>query len=75
MFLGGRAYTVIAIVDAARRFGELTASLIVPASGTRYLTAAEKTGNVLTVTRLGAAQVVGAQVPLALRPDDRRRPV
>ncbi|MGH3241202.1 MAG: ABC transporter permease [Spirillospora sp.] len=70
VFLGGRAYTVIGIVDAAQRFGELTASLIVPGSGMRHLTAAERTANVLIVTRLGAAQVVGAQVPLALRPDD-----
>lgn len=74
VFLGDRAYTVIGILDDVARSPDLLLSIVIPAS-----TAADDfrvdsaTFEVLIDTRPGAAQLIGGQAPLALRPADPGR--
>ncbi|HEX2047174.1 MAG TPA: ABC transporter permease [Acidimicrobiales bacterium] len=72
IFLDGRSVVVIGILTSLGRKPELLHSVVVPdglARGQYGLLAPEQ---VLVETRIGAADVVGAQVPYALRPDQPR---
>ncbi len=72
VFVGDDAYTVVGIVADTRRLPLLLSAVVLPAS-----TALERYGppdpstpaTVLVRTRVGAAQVVADQAPVALRPD------
>jgi putative ABC transport system permease protein len=75
IFVGDRAVTVLGIVDRVERRTDLLLSVIVPA-GTAlawFDRAAAGTPQVLVSTELGAAQLIGRQLPLALRPHDPDR--
>ncbi|MFJ5121617.1 ABC transporter permease [Kitasatospora sp. NPDC088548] len=74
VFVNGMPYTVIGIYSDVQRQPNALLGLVIPAS-----TALERYGNPgaepdraaqgLVATRVGAASVVAAQIPLALRPD------
>lgn len=70
LFLAGRAFTVIGIVDGADRLDEVTSSILLPeAAAASIADPAGARQNVLVQTRLGAAELIGGQAPRALRPD------
>lgn len=70
LFMAGRAYTVIGIIDRADRLDELTSSIMLPETAAAAITdPADARQNVLVQTRLGAANLIGGQAPQALRPD------
>lgn len=73
VFIDGRAFTVLGILSSTKRLPEMALDVIVPRSTAELyfgapdpLTAPAK---MLVETRLGAAGVVAAQLPVALRPD------
>ncbi|NMO56704.1 ABC transporter permease [Actinoplanes sp. TBRC 11911] len=74
VFLGDLAYTVVGIYSDSRRNPEVSLGALIPAS-----TALRDFGNpdpgempatLVIATRVGAAQLVARQAPLALRPDE-----
>ncbi|WP_433298163.1 ABC transporter permease [Actinoplanes sp. CA-030573] len=73
VFLGGRAYTVMGIYHDVGRRPEAMTGVIVPYSVATTLPGAETAGtahpDVLIETSPGAAQLIGRQAPLALRPE------
>jgi putative ABC transport system permease protein len=73
IFIGGQPFTVIGIIASDPRLPQLNLGVIVPASTALRLwgkPGAGRTAFMLIHTRLGAAQVVAGQVPIALRPDN-----
>lgn len=74
IFINDSAYTVIGIIDDVERNPDLLLSVIVP-STTAFgrLPVAGAQFVVIIDTQAGAAQVVGSQVALALRPDHPER--
>ncbi len=72
VFLGGRAYTVIGIVGSPERLPQLGLGVIIPAATAIAgygPPSPDDPAKMLIETHLGSAQIVAAQVPLALRPD------
>lgn len=71
VFVGDRALVVIGLFDHAARRAEVVAGALVPMSTARALWGTATTGahEVVVHTRPGAAQVVAAQLAVALRPD------
>jgi putative ABC transport system permease protein len=74
IFLGDEAYTVIGIIDDVSRLPDLLLSVVIPASTAeqQFPTAAAKR-QVIIDTAPGAAQLVGHQAPMALRPQQPDR--
>lgn len=70
VFIGDQAFTVIGIVDDVRRKADLLLSVIVPRSTAQQIWGPPKDGaEMLVSTRIGAAQQVALEAPVALRPD------
>ncbi len=71
VFIEGHAYTVIGILANLQRHPELLLSVIIPTTTaiTDYGPPQQPRAQMLVQTRLGAAQVVAAQIAVALRPD------
>ena len=73
IFIDGRPYTVMGIYDGVARRDEAMAAVIVPYRlGESIVTAgagAEPVRDLLIETRPGAAQTIGRQAALAVRPD------
>lgn len=73
VFVNGRAYTVVGIVGDVVRLPELLNSVIIPRGAAEDVYGppdpATNPAQMLIETRVGAAQVVASQVPVALRPD------
>jgi putative ABC transport system permease protein len=73
IFIGGQPFTVIGIIASDQRLPQLNLGVTVPASTALRLWGKPQAGqgaSMLIHTRLGAAQVVAGQVPIALRPDN-----
>jgi len=73
IFIGGQPFTVIGIIASDPRLPQLNLGVTVPASTAQRLWGKPPAGqgaSMLIQTRLGAAQVVAGQVPIALRPDN-----
>ena len=73
IFIQGQPFTVIGIIASDPRIPQLDFGVSVPASTALRLwgrPATSSAAQMLIHTRLGAAQVVAKQVPIALRPDD-----
>jgi putative ABC transport system permease protein len=75
IFIGGLAFTVLGTVDAVDRQSDLLLSVIIPDGTADHLLGRQGKDpkTILIATRLGAAQVVGHQAPIALRPNDPER--
>jgi putative ABC transport system permease protein len=74
VFVNGTPYTVVGIISDLRRMPEFLMSVIIPDSTalSAYGQPTDQRAGMLIETRLGAAQLVAGQVPLALRPDAPR---
>jgi putative ABC transport system permease protein len=73
IFIGGQSFTVIGIIASDPRLPQLNIGVTVPESTALRLWGKPQAGqgaSMLIHTRLGAAQVVAGQVPVALRPDN-----
>jgi hypothetical protein len=73
IFIGGQPFTVIGIIASDQRLPQLNLGVTVPTSTALRLWGKPQAGqgaSMLIHTRLGAAQVVAGQVPIALRPDN-----
>ncbi|MEU3345585.1 ABC transporter permease [Streptomyces sp. NPDC006700] len=70
VFIGDEAFTVIGIVGDVHRRADLLLTVIVPRSTAQDLWGPPKDGaDMLISTRVGAAQQVAREAPVALRPD------
>ncbi|WP_290863583.1 ABC transporter permease [Hamadaea sp.] len=71
VFVEGLSYTVIGVFDDIQRHPELLLSVIVPTSTalTDYGPPLDPRASMLIETRVGAADLIAKQAPLALRPD------
>jgi putative ABC transport system permease protein len=75
IFIGGQPFTVVGIIAADSRLAQLNFGVAIPASVALRLWGPPSSGAVaqmLIHTRLGAARIVAAQAPVAIRPDDPR---
>jgi putative ABC transport system permease protein len=75
IFIGGQAFTVVGIIAADPRLAQLNFGVAIPASVALHLWGPPSAGGaaqMLIHTRIGAARVVAAQAPVAIRPDDPR---
>lgn len=73
VFIADTAYTVIGIIDDVDRNPDLLLSIVIPTSSIDQRQAVGATYQVLIDTQAGAANLVGRQAPLALRPDAPER--
>ena len=73
IFIADTAYTVIGIIDDVDRNPDLLLSIVIPTSSIDQRQAIGATYQVLIDTQAGAANLVGRQAPLALRPDAPER--
>ena len=69
VFIGDQAYTVVGIIDDVKRNPDLLLSIVIPTSSIDPRQANGATYQVLIDTAAGAANLIGRQAPLALRPD------
>jgi putative ABC transport system permease protein len=72
IFIQGQPFTVIGIISGDQRIPQLNFGVSVPASTALRIWGPPQPGaaaQMIIHTRLGAAQVVARQVPVALRPD------
>jgi putative ABC transport system permease protein len=69
VFISDTAYTVIGIIDDVKRNPDLLLSIVIPTSSIERHQTNGTTYQVLIDTAAGAANLVGRQAPLALRPD------
>ena len=75
IFINGLAFTVIGIIVNAQRVTNLLSGVIVPSTAAdRYFGPPQSAAppQLVIWTRLGAADQVAAEAPVALRPDDQR---
>jgi putative ABC transport system permease protein len=73
IFIGSQAFTVVGIIANDPRLPAMNLGVIVPESTAVHLWGLPRGGlaaQMLIHTKLGAAQVVAAQAPIALRPDN-----
>lgn len=71
IFIDGHPFTVIGIIDDVKRNPDVLLGVIVPQRTAETLWGLPKTpAKMLIETDLGAAQLIGSQAALALRPDD-----
>jgi putative ABC transport system permease protein len=73
VFLGQRAFSVIGILDDVERTPDLLLSVVIPDRTAGRLGGDPSDRTLLVDVDLGAAEVVGGEVALALRPDDPDR--
>lgn len=74
VFLGDTAFTVIGIIDDVARNPDLLLAIIIPTSTAEAdLLSVPVDRRVIIDTTPGAAQLIGRQAPIALRPQDPER--
>ena len=73
VFIGDTAYTVVGIIDDVKRNPDVLLSIVVPTSSVDPGLVTGATYQVLIETAAGAANLIGRQAPLALRPDNPER--
>ena len=71
VFVNGTAYTVLGIISSTQRLPETLLGMIIPSQTalTAYGPPTNNPAQALIRTRLGAAQLIAQQAPIALRPD------
>ena len=67
--IGEDVFVVVGILDSVQRKHDLLSSVIIPEGTARSLYHLPAPQSVVVETRIGAASLLAAQVPLALRPD------
>lgn len=73
VFIGGQPFTVVGVVATDQRLPQLGFGIMIPATTARAIWGAPPANapaSMLIHTRLGAAQLIARQAPVALRPDD-----
>src|SRR4029078_5374856 len=70
VFIGNRAFSVIGILDQVVRHSELLEAVIIPARTDQRFFGLEAPAAAQILVSLGAAQLVGHQVSIALSPND-----
>lgn len=74
IFLQDTAYTIVGIIDDVSRNPDLLLSVVIPTStAEKQFDAREANRQVIIDTEPGAAQLIGRQAPLALRPQEPAR--
>lgn len=75
VFLGDTGYTVVGIIDGVARNEALLSAVIVPAgTATEHLPTSDQTSYVVLIdVAPGAADLIGGQAPVTLRPDRPER--
>jgi putative ABC transport system permease protein len=74
VFVNGVPYTVIGIIGDVQRQPDILMSVVLPSSTAlaAYGPPTDQRAQLLVQTRLGAAQLIARQAPIALRPDNPR---
>jgi ABC-type antimicrobial peptide transport system permease subunit len=70
ILLGDRLYTVIGVLSDVARQSSLLGSVMIPEGTATRDFGLESPGNVQVETRIGAANLIAEQLPLALSPND-----
>lgn len=70
IFLGDRLYTVIGVLEGVSRQASLLGSVVIPEGTASRDFGLEAPGSVQVETRIGAAQLIADQMPVALNPGD-----
>ena len=70
IFLGDRLYTVIGVISGVSRQASLLGSVVIPEGTAAHDFGLEGPGTVQVETRIGAADLIAGQLPLALSPTD-----
>ena len=70
IFLGDRLYTVIGVISGVSRQASLLGSVVIPEGTAAHDFGLEGPGTVQVETRIGAANLIAGQLPLALSPTD-----
>jgi macrolide transport system ATP-binding/permease protein len=70
IYIGDRLYVVVGILSAVQRQPTLLGAVIIPEGTAQQEFGVAAPGSVQVETRIGAAQVVAQQLPLALNPAD-----
>lgn len=75
IYVDGRPFSVVGVVDDVQRNPLLISSIVVPLSTARQIwgSEGEDSSQIVIHTALGAAQLVGDQAPTALLPNDPSR--
>lgn len=68
--IGDQIFVVVGILDSVERQPDLMSSVIIPEGAAQQLFALPRPQMVIIETRIGAAALLAAQAPLALRPDN-----
>jgi ABC-type antimicrobial peptide transport system permease subunit len=72
IYIGDRVWVVIGIIDRVGRQSSLLGSVIVPEGTAQAEFGLPAPGTVQVETRIGAAELIASQLPLALNPADTR---
>jgi putative ABC transport system permease protein len=70
VFVDGRSYTVVGILDRVERASDLVSAVIVPQSTARAVFGLEAPGELQVLLALGAGPMVGEMITTALNPND-----
>jgi macrolide transport system ATP-binding/permease protein len=70
IFLGDRLYTVIGVIGSVARQASLLGSVVIPEGTAEQDFGLGAPGSVQVETRVGAANLIAGQLPLALNPSD-----
>ena len=68
IFVDGTALTVVGIIGSAQQAGQVLANVVVPPYVASVISAGTDQRSVIVRTKAGAAQLIGAEGPLALNP-------
>lgn len=74
VFINDTPYTVVGIISDSRQLAQTLTGILIPSSTAlrEYGPPTDPPAHVLIQTRVGAAQLIAKQAPLALRPDQPR---
>lgn len=70
IFIGDRIYSVIGILDDVSRDADLLSSILIPNGAAQEDWGLKAPAEVLIETKVGAAQLIAKQAPIALSPND-----
>jgi ABC-type antimicrobial peptide transport system permease subunit len=74
IFLGDKLFTVIGVLESVSRQSSLLGSVVIPEGTAERDFGLNAPGSVQIETRIGAANLIAGQLPLALSPTDQSEP-